>query len=123
MATCSSGMRLPIILRNCGYVVIEAATTDEAVTVLERESLTVNAALCAAEAPGAMNPFEFRAWALRQRSELQIAMAGNIEAAAHKAAELCEDGPELARPYDPQGVVDYIRRVVGTARSSAARAG
>ena len=110
-------------LRNCGYVVIEAATTDEAVTVLERESLTVNAALCAAEAPGAMNPFEFRAWALRQRSELQIAMAGNIEAAAHKAAELCEDGPELARPYDPQGVVDYIRRVVGTARSSAARAG
>lgn len=110
-------------LRNCGFVVIEAATTDEAATVLERDGLPVDAALCSAEAPGKMNPFEFRAWALRQRSEVQIALAGNVEAAAQKAAELCEDGPQLTRPYDPQGVVDYIRRIVGTARSSNARTG
>ncbi len=110
-------------LRNCGFVVIEAATTDEAMTVLERDGLRVDASLCAAEAPGTMNPFEFRAWALRQRSELQIALAGNVEAAAQKAAELCDEGPQLARPYDPQGVVDYIRRIVGSARSSDARTG
>lgn len=110
-------------LRTCGYIVIEAASTDEAVTVLERETVRVDAAICAAEAPGALNPFEFRAWALRQRSELQIALAGSIDAAARQAAELCEQGPDLARPYDPQGVVDYIRRIVGTARSSDARTG
>jgi len=107
-------------LRNCGYVVIEAASTDEAVTVLERESVRVEAAICAAEAPGALNPFEFRAWARRQRTGLQIALAGSVDAAARKAAELCEQGPELSRPYDPQGVVDYVRRIVGTARSSSA---
>jgi CheY-like chemotaxis protein len=110
-------------LRNCGYAVIEAATTNEAVTVLERESVRVDAAICAAEAPGNLNPFEFRAWALRQRPELQIALAGSIDAAAQKAAELCEQGPELTRPYDPQGVIDYVRRIVGTARSSDARTG
>lgn len=108
-------------LRSCGYIVIEAATTDEAVTVLERESLRVDAAICAAQAQGALNPFEFRAWARSQRSELEIALAGSIDAAAQKAAELCEQGPQLGRPYDPQGVVDYVRRIVGTARSSNAR--
>jgi len=108
-------------LRNCGYVVIEAASTDEATIVLERGTVTVDAAICAAEAPGALNSFESRAWALRQRSDLQIALAGSVDAAAEKAAELCEQGPELSRPYDPQSVVDYVRRIVGSARSSNAR--
>ena len=110
-------------LRNCGYVVIEAATTDEAVIVLERDALTVHAVLCDAQAPGTLNPFEFRNWAQRQPSCPEIALAGTIESAAQKAADLCEEGPELARPYDPQSVADYVRRIVGTARSSNARTG
>ena len=108
-------------LRNCGYVVIEAATTDEAVIVVEREPLIIHAVLCHAQAPGTLNPFEFRSWAKERRSALEIALAGTVETAAHKAAELCEEGPELARPYDPQSVADYVRRIVGTARSSNAR--
>jgi DNA-binding NtrC family response regulator len=103
-------------LRHCGYVVIEAASTDEAETVLNDDSLAVSAVLCDAEAPGKRNAFELRAWAKEHRQDMQIALAGNIEAAAHKAAELCEQGPHLARPYDPQGVVDYIRRLLGGAR-------
>jgi CheY-like chemotaxis protein len=110
-------------LRNCGYIVIEAATTDEAAIVLLRESLSVNAVLCDAEAPGEMNAFQFRAWARLQRSGPEIALAGNIEAAAQKAAELCEEGPQLARPYDPQSVVAYVRRIVGSASESDARTG
>lgn len=110
-------------LRNCGYIVIEAATTDEAVIVLEREPLIVHAVLCDAQAPGSLNPFEFRAWAKGVRSSLDIALAGTVETAAHKAAELCEEGPELARPYDPQSVAEYVRRIVGTARSSNLRTG
>ena len=110
-------------LRNCGYIVIEAATTDEAVIVLQRKSLPVNAVLCDAQAPGRMNPFAFRVWAQAQRSELQIALAGNIEIAAQKAAELCEEGPQLGRPYDPQSVVTYIRRMIGRAGEADARAG
>ena len=110
-------------LRNCGYVVIEAATTDEAVIVLQRKTLAVNAVLCHAQAPGRMNAFEFRVWAQVQRSELQIALAGNIESAAQKAAELCEEGPQLARPYDPQSVVSYIRRMVGRAGETDVRTG
>jgi len=100
-------------LRHCGYVVVEASSTDEALTVLGDEKLVVNAVLCDAEAPGSENAFQFRGWAAKHRQDVQIALAGSIDAAAHKAAELCEEGPHLARPYDPQSVVDYIRRLLG----------
>jgi CheY-like chemotaxis protein len=102
-------------LRTCGYVVIEAATTDEAVTVLADTGLIVDAVLCDAEAPGSQNAFQLRKWAAEHRQQVQIALAGNIEAAAHKAAELCEQGPHLAKPYDPQHVVAYVRRLLGGA--------
>jgi CheY-like chemotaxis protein len=105
-------------LRRCGYTVIEASSTDEAVAVLSDETLTIDAILCDAEAPGSLNAFQLREWASQQphRQGMEIALAGNIEAAAHKAAELCDHGPHLARPYDPQSVVAYIRRLLGAAR-------
>ena len=101
-------------LRNCGYVVVEAATTDEAVIVLEDAKVTADAVLCDADAPGSQSAFQLRAWALRRRPQVQIILAGSIAAAANKAAELCEEGPQLRRPYDPQGVIEYIRRIIGS---------
>jgi CheY-like chemotaxis protein len=103
-------------LRNCGYVVVEASSTDEAITVLSDESIAIDAVLCDAEAPGSQNAFQLRAWAAEHRKHVRLALAGNIEAAAHKAAEFCDDGPHLARPYDPQAVVEYIRRLLGGAQ-------
>ena len=105
-------------LRDCGFSVIEASTTDEGATVLDDQSLIVDAVLCDAQATGERNAFEFRAWAARleHRQDVQVALAGNIDAAAQKAAELCENGPHLARPYDPQSVLDYVRRLIGTSR-------
>jgi CheY-like chemotaxis protein len=101
-------------LRTCGYIVVEAATTDEAAVVLDDRTVLVNAALCHADAPGSQSAFQLRAWALRRRPEVQIILAGSIGAEATKAAELCDEGPQLRRPYDPQGVVDYIRRIMGS---------
>jgi len=101
-------------LRTCGYVVVEAASTDEAVVVLDDTHVTVNAVLCDADAPGRQSAFQLRAWAVQRRPETQIILAGTVAAAANKAAELCEEGPQLQRPYDPQGVVEYIRRIIGT---------
>ena len=105
-------------LRHCGYVVIEAASTDEAAVVLCEGRLTIDAVLCDADAPGSRNAFEFRVWAKEKRQEVQIALAGNIESAAQKAAELCEQGPQLSRPYDPQSVIEYIRRLLGGSKGA-----
>ena len=103
-------------LRECGYMVVESSSTDEAVTVLKEETLSVDAVLCDADAPGSLSSFQLRAWAIQIRQNVQIALAGNIDAAARKAAELCEEGPQLGRPYDPQSVVEYIRRLLGAAK-------
>jgi CheY-like chemotaxis protein len=105
-------------LRQCGYTVVEASSTDEAVIVLNEADLQVTTALCDAEVPGLRNAFELRMWAAANRPEVHIALAASPEAAAGKAAELCDEGPQLSRPYDPQSVVDYIRRVLGGARAS-----
>jgi DNA-binding NtrC family response regulator len=101
-------------LRTCGYVVIEAATTDEAAIVLDDLAVGVDAALCDAAAPGSRSAFQLRAWALQRRPEVQVILAGSIAATANKAAELCEEGPQLRRPYDPQSVVEYIKRIIGS---------
>jgi CheY-like chemotaxis protein len=101
-------------LRTCGYIVVEAATTDEAVIVLDDEKFAVDAVLCDADAPGSQSAFQFRAWALRRRPEVQTILAGSVVAAANKAAQLCDDGPHLQRPYDPQSVVAYIKRLIGS---------
>src|SRR3982751_2107203 len=85
-------------LRTCGYIVVEAATTDEAVIVLNDSTVTVEGVLCDADAPGSQSAFELRAWALRRRPEVQTILAGSVAAAANKAAELCDEGPQLRRP-------------------------
>lgn len=101
-------------LRHCGYVVIEAASTDEAQVVLDDAATRVDAVLCHAEAPGAVNPFVLRRRAaeMDQHAGLTFILTGRIESAAQAAADLCEEGPQLARPYDPQAVVDHIRRLL-----------
>lgn len=101
-------------LRTCGYIVIEAATTDEAVSVLSDATLDLHAMLCDADAPGERNAFELRAWSRNERPEIEVVLAGGVSSAANRAAELCDEGPQLKRPYDPQSVSDYIKRIMGS---------
>src|SRR6185503_2007202 len=79
-------------LRTCGYIVIEAAFTDEAALVLEDSTLRVEAVLCDADVPGTQSAFQLRAWAIRQTPATQVILAGSVTAAANRAAELCEEG-------------------------------
>jgi DNA-binding response OmpR family regulator len=97
-------------LRHCGYRVIEASTTDDAVTVLSRAADRVDAVLCDVAAVGAQSGFELAAWTRDHHPDIAVLLAGSPEKAADAAGELCEEGPQLARPYDPSLVVDRIRQ-------------
>jgi len=97
-------------LRHCGYAVIEAASFDEARAVLEAPTVAIELVLCDVELAGEGNGFALRALAAREWPEVQVVLAGNIDAAARAAGELCEQGPHLARPYDPQLAMERIRR-------------
>jgi len=98
-------------LRHCGYSVVEAANTDEAMTALAEASLGVDIILCDMAAIGSRSGFELAQWVRENRPGLEVRLAGNLDVAANTAANLCESGPHLRRPYEPRAVVDYIKQL------------
>jgi len=98
-------------LRHCGYGVVEAANTDEALVALGEPSLTIDVILCDVSALGSRSGFDLANWVRANRPELEVRLAAGVETAAQTAAELCESGPHLERPYQPEAVVDYIKRL------------
>jgi CheY-like chemotaxis protein len=101
-------------LRHCGYKVVEAVSTDEAMTALGDPKLAVDIILCDIAAIGTQTGFELANWVRQNYPELEVRIAGSLASAADTAADLCESGPHLARPYEPQAVVDYIKRLRAT---------
>jgi DNA-binding NtrC family response regulator len=107
-------VRWPIAqyLRDCGYRVFETATAEEAMTILQKPAIHVDVVLSDVELPGSMNGFGFAQWARSGRPGLKIILVGRPERTAHAAAELCEDGPLLMKPYDHKFVLDHIKRLL-----------
>jgi CheY-like chemotaxis protein len=58
-------VRMPIVqlLRECGYRVVEAATTDQAIAILESTNIPVEVVLSEIDIPGSINGFGFAQWA------------------------------------------------------------
>jgi CheY-like chemotaxis protein len=75
-------------LRHCGYVVVEAVSTDEALTALGEPSLDVDVILCAAEAIGTRSAFEFATWVRQNCPELEVRIAGSLAGAAEDIKQL-----------------------------------
>lgn len=43
---------------------------------------------------------------------MKLILAGTIANQAKEAADLCDEGPQLSKPYDSQLLVDRIKRVL-----------
>lgn len=99
-------------LRACGYEVIEAATYEEALDAIGSDQVWPELVLSDVELKGEGNGFVLRAWIAQNHPVIKVVLAGNVEAAARAAAGICDEGPHLARPYDPQGVADHIRQLL-----------
>src|SRR3984893_16300273 len=114
-------VRMPVVqfLRDCGYRVVEAATIDEAIALLEK-TIPLDVVLSKIDIPGSMNGFGFAQWARSVRPELKILLAATPERTVRNAAELCEVGPTLKRPYDHKLVLDRIKRLL-SARAQQSR--
>jgi DNA-binding NtrC family response regulator len=107
-------VRMPVVqfLRDCGYRVVEAANTDEAVAILQKTDIPVDVVLSEIDIPRSMNGFKFAVWARSLRPELKILLAATPERTVRNAAELCEVGPTLKRPYDYKRVLHRIKRLL-----------
>jgi len=105
-------MALAAYLRDCGYRVIEAATSDEALLVLQNAQGPLNVLFSDAEVAGALDAFALAQWVRKNRPDIKVVMAGSPTSASAVAGRLCEEGPHLKKPYEPQLVEDYIRKLL-----------
>jgi CheY-like chemotaxis protein len=105
-------------LRECGYKVIEAASADEALEILKSE-VPIDIVLSAFAVRGSMNGFELAKWIRNNKNSLEIILVGSPEKAANTAADLCENGPMLSKPYEPQALLEAIRRNLGLWKPAA----
>lgn len=104
-------------LRYCGYAVVEAANIDEAMTALNEPTLSLDIIICDVAAIGPQSGFKLASWVRAHKPSLEVRPSGTLEGAAGTAADLCETGPRLTRPYEPEAVVKYVKRL----RAEAAR--
>ena len=105
-------MAIAAYLRDCGYRVIEAASSDEALLVLQRCPVSIDVLFSGVNIAGALDAFTLSQWTRANRPHIKIVMVGAPKSAAAAAGKLCEEGPHLAKPYEPQVVEDYIRRLL-----------
>jgi len=105
-------------LGHCGYRVIEAHDAIEAQQALTQEGFNVDVILSDVELPGDMNGFQLASWVRRNMPGVRVVLSAVVERTANVVGDLCEEGPHLAKPYDPLIVVDHIKRLKG---GSAAR--
>lgn len=95
-------------LRVCGYRVIEAGTVAEAKQALAGEA--VDLAVVDVELRDESG-FALAAWMRAQRPQVRVILTGSVERAANLAADLCDEGPALERPFHPQQLLDRIKRL------------
>jgi CheY-like chemotaxis protein len=98
-------------LRHCGYRVIEATSAEDAITVMSSADVTVDSVFSAIELGGGMNGFALSQWVRDHKAGIGVILAGTVEKAAHEAGDLCEEGPHLAKPYEPSQVIDWIKKL------------
>jgi DNA-binding NtrC family response regulator len=103
---------LAAFLRDCGLRVFEANDTVEAKTVMTALPDRIHVVLCDAGSVGTETSFGFVRWVRKHHTSTSVLLAGTVSAAADLAGELCEGGPQMRKPYDPQGVVDAIRQAL-----------
>lgn len=106
-------------LRHCGFAVIAAASVDEALAVFAAPEFAVVGVLCALPAIGSQSGFAFSQWVRENHPTVEIALAGTLDAAAEAAAEFCDEGPRLARPYDPAAIVERVKLMRERRRQAA----
>ena len=105
-------------LRECGFRVIETANSDEALIALQQPKLNIDIVLSDVEMPGSLDGFGLARWLREHKPGLPIILAATPARAADVAGDLCEDGPLLTKPYDPQILLDQIRRTLANAAAS-----
>jgi DNA-binding NtrC family response regulator len=99
-------------LQECGFKVLEAATADEALIILEKGSVQIDTVLTDVRMPGKLDGFGLARWIREHRPGLPVVLTSGDARKADAAEELCETFPFFRKPYHLKAVVAQIRRLL-----------
>jgi DNA-binding response OmpR family regulator len=99
-------------LRDCGYRVLEATHAREATTILQDGTSRVDVILSCIDLSEPEDGFRLAHWVKAHCPNVPILLAGTLERAASVAGDLCEQGPMLAKPFEPKMVLDRIKQLL-----------
>jgi CheY-like chemotaxis protein len=99
-------------LRGCGFEVIEAANSDEALAALKEVDGAEDTLLCDVAIPGTIGGFSLSIEA-RDR-ELRVVLTGSLPGAVEAAVELCQLGPQRSEGGDAAALIEWIRQALAT---------
>lgn len=103
-------------LRECGYKVHEAANAAEAIAVLGSPEVLIDIVFSDVLMPGEMDGFALARWIRANKPGIEVILTSGIDRSAEMAGMLCENGPLLRKPYEPQSVMERIRQLFSKAR-------
>ena len=99
-------------LRECGYKVYEAVSSDEALIILTEGNAAIDIVLSDVQISGALDGFGLARWIRNNRPTIKTLLAGTPAKASEIASDLCETGPLMTKPYDKQLLLDRIKRLL-----------
>lgn len=102
-------MVLAQFLRECGYDVLEAGTSED-VLALFRSGRRIDVILLDAQISGGLAGFTLTRQIRENFPGTEIVLTFGVVKAAEKAADICDEGP-LEHPYHPQEIVRRIKRL------------
>jgi CheY-like chemotaxis protein len=104
-------LELADYLRACGYRVLEASSAEEAMAVMQTEH-RVDLVFSDVQMPGPTDGFGLARWIRANRPGVKVILTSGVARSAALAGELCDEGPLEAKPYDPQRLLERIKRTL-----------
>ena len=100
-------------LQECGFMVFEAGSADEAITTIET-GIPIDLVLTDIRMPGSMNGFGLAKWISANKPKISVILASGEATQTDAANELCDHIPFFKKPYDLKAIVARIRALSTT---------
>lgn len=104
-------MEIADFLRDCGFRVVEASNADDAMRVLRKTEI-IHAVFSDVHMPGSLDGFGLAQWVRRERPGVKVILTSGVAKTVEAAGDLCDEGPLMAKPYDPKEVERRIRQLL-----------
>lgn len=98
-------------LRDCGYRIFEAGTTNEAIQILQAEP-RIDVVFTDIQMPGDRDGFDLCRWVHGHTPHVKVVLTSGGINAAEVAEDLCHAGPLMGKPYHLHQVLARIRSVL-----------